>query len=228
MISFKNLHVGLTNRCRLLCSECTRNAPDNKYIHSMFDIDVNHFKKFLVECKPWEILFCGNWGDPIYSEDFLGLLRELKTKYPVARITIHTNASGKSTEWWEEFAEIIGNQDIVFFSIDGTPENYTKYRINSKWEDVENAVKTCVRIKNKLNKKTRYIWKHLVFSYNENTLIEAYNKSKELGITFQLQESMVFGNIWETEFKGGRWLQTSRPFEEIEKEFNERKDKSLL
>lgn len=228
MISFKHLHVGLTNRCRLLCPECTRNSPNNKYIHSMFDINPEHFKKFLVECKPWEILFCGNWGDPIYSEDFLGLLRELKTKYPVARIIIHTNASGKTTEWWEEFAEIIGSQDIVFFSIDGTPENYNRYRINSKWEDVENAIKTCVRIKKELNKKTRYIWKHLVFSYNENTLIESYKKSKELDIAFQLQESMVFGERLKTVSGGGKWLRVTRPFAEIEKEFNEQKDNPLL
>jgi len=194
----------------------------------MFDIDTEHFKKFLIECQPWQILFCGNWGDPIYSEDFLGLLRELKTKHPNVEILIHTNGSGKSTEWWEELATILGNQDIVFFSVDGTPENYTKYRINSKWDDVENAIRTCVRVKNDLNKTTRHIWKHLVFSYNENTILESYKKSLELGIEFQLQQSLVFGSALHTNSGGGAWLKPSRPFEEIEKEFNEQKDNPLL
>lgn len=228
MIDFKVLHVGLTNRCRLLCPECTRNSKNNKYIHSMFDINVDYFKKFLVDCDPWEILFCGNWGDPIYAEDFLGLVREIKASHTKARIIVHTNGTGKSTEWWEEFASLLGKNDIVFFSIDGTPENYTNYRINSKWDDVENAIKTCVATSAKLGKETEFFWKHLVFSYNENTIMQSYNKSKELGIGFQLQESMVFGNALRTETGGGLWLRPTRPFSEIEAEFNEQKNKPLL
>lgn len=228
MIDFEVLHVGLTNRCRLLCPECTRNSPNNKYIQSMFDINVEHFKKFLVDCNPVEILFCGNWGDPIYSEDFLGLLREIKNSHSRARIIIHTNGTGKSIEWWEEFASLLEKNDIVFFSIDGTPENYTKYRINSKWDDVENAINTCVATSAKLSKETTFFWKHLVFSYNENTIMESYKKSQELGIDFQLQQSMVFGEAQHTESGGGTWLRPSRPFSEIEKEFNEQKNITLL
>jgi len=194
----------------------------------MFDIDIKHFKKFLVDCRPWEVLFCGNWGDPIYAEDFLGLVREIKSTYSLARIIVHTNGTGKSTKWWEEFASLLGKNDIVFFSIDGTPENYTKYRINSKWDDVENAIKTCVETSAKLDKKTEFFWKHLVFSYNENTIMESYKKSKELGIGFQLQHSMVFGNAALTETGGGTWLRPSRPFSEIEAEFNEQKNNTLL
>ena len=58
--------------------------------------------------------------------------------------------------------------------------------------------------------------------------MDAYKKSKELGITFQLQESMVFGEKWQTISGGGTWLKTTKPFEEIEKEFNEQKDNPLL
>ena len=228
MIDFKVLHVGLTNRCRLLCPECTRNITTNKYIHSMFDIDIEYFKKFLVDCKPQEILFCGNWGDPIYSENFLGLLKEIKSSHTDTKIVIHTNASGKSTAWWEEFTSILNEFDVVFFSIDGTPANYTNYRINSKWEDVENAVKTCVATSAKLNTNTRFIWKHLVFSYNENTIMESYKKSKELGIDFNLQESMVSDGAVKTVSGGGSWLKTTRTFSEIEEEFNEQKNNTLL
>ena len=228
MLDFSKLNVGITNRCRLLCPECTRNSPSNKYIHSMFDINTEHFKEFLVEANPKEILLCGNWGDPIYAENFLGLLASLKSLIPYCSINIHTNGSGKSTEWWEEFASILSNRDHVQFSIDGTPDNYTQYRINSKWEDVENAIKTCVSIKRKLGKSTRYTWKHLVFSYNENTIMQAYEKSQELGIQFTLQESMVNDGHDITLSGGGKWLAPSRPFIEIKKEFNERKSKSVL
>ena len=228
MLDFSKLNVGLTNRCRLLCPECTRNSPEFKYIHSLYDINVEHFKDFIVGCNPREILFCGNWGDPIYTENFLGLLASLKSTIPFCSIFIHTNGSGKSTAWWEEFASILGHRDHVKFSVDGTPENYNKYRINSKWEDVENAIKTCVATKRKLNKRTRYTWKHLVFSYNENTIMESYEKSRELGIDFVLQESIVNTNHQITPSGGGNWLNPSRPFIEIKREFNERKSKSVL
>jgi hypothetical protein len=155
-------------------------------------------------------------------------LKEIKESHNSTRIVIHTNASGKSTAWWEEFTSLLNENDVVFFSIDGTPTNYIKYRINSKWEDVENAVKTCVATSARLNTKTKFIWKHLVFSYNENTIMESYKKSKELGISFNLQESMVPDDTVKTETGGGSWLKPTRPFSEIEAEFNEQKSNPLL
>lgn len=216
IIDFSNLHVGLTNRCRLECPECARTSLGGRYIQKMFDLDVEYFKKFLIECNPYMILFCGNWGDPIYSKDFIGLVRSIKSSNPDCAIWIHTNGSGKRTEWWEELISVLQDNDILVFSIDGNPENYNKYRINSEWTDVENAVKTSIATKHKLNKKTRIEWKHLVFSYNENTINQSYELSKKLGFdNFYLQQGMVFS---------APWLTTSKPFREIEDEFHKQKD----
>jgi MoaA/NifB/PqqE/SkfB family radical SAM enzyme len=189
----------------------------------MFDIDVEYFTKFLTLCNPEFILFCGNYGDPIYSKDFIGLIRILRTTFPELIIMIHTNGSGKDTAWWEELMSILGPKDTIVFSIDGTPDNYTKYRINSKWDDVENAVKTVISYKKKYNLTTQIQWKHLVFSYNENRIIEAYKLSIDMGFDdFLLQYGLV--NMYEK----NAWLQPSRPFHEIEEEFNEQKYNPLL
>lgn len=218
MFNFKDLHVGLTNRCRLACPECPRNSPGATYIMSKFDLDTDYFKKFLITCDPERILFCGNWGDPIYSKNFIGLVQSLKEKFPNLSITIHTNGSGKRKDWWERLMNVLGDSDTLVFSIDGIPTNYTKYRINSEWSSVELAIKTCVKYKKENKKKTSIEWKHLVFSYNENTLQEAYEISKNLGFDkFYLQQSLVDN----TESGKNKWLNVSMPFREIEKKFYE-------
>lgn len=223
MFNFKFLHVGLTNRCRLLCPECARTSTGGRYIQNMFDLDVEYFKNFLLTAQPQIILFCGNWGDPIYSKDLVGLVKSLKNHNPSLEIQIHTNGSGKSTEWWQSLMSVLNEHDYLIFSIDGTPENFNKYRINAKWDDVENAAKTCIAYKKENATGPNIYWKHLVFSYNQDTLRSSYDLSKTMGFdSFFLQHSLV------NETGENVWLATTKPFDEIEREFNDYKNKSLL
>jgi len=208
MFNFKNLHIGLTNRCRLLCPECPRNEQGAKYIHSMFDMEPGQFKKFLETCEPETILFCGNWGDPIYAKNFIELVEDIKLKFVECKIFIHTNGSGKSVQWWERLMSVLNDKDSLIFSIDGLPHNYNLYRINSQWEDVKTAVDTCISTKRKLNKNTNIIWKYLAFSYNQDDINEAYKLSKEIGFNdFWLQESYTTPEH--------AWLKTTTEFQEL-------------
>lgn len=225
MLDFKNLHVGLTNRCRLECLECPRNTEAAKYIHKMFDIEIEKFRKFLTHCEPEHILFCGNWGDPIYAHGFLDLIKNLKTSFSDLAISIHTNGSGKREEWWTSLIELLGNNDKLIFSIDGTPDNYFKYRVNSTWDSVELAIKTCVNAKKHFKKSVSIEWKYIVFSFNENTIDEAYRLSQTLGFDkFYLQQGLV-DNTTGGKFK---WLNTSTDFKNIENAFYERKNNTIL
>ena len=135
----------------------------------------------------------------------------------------HTNGSGKSTEWWQSLMSVLNAHDSLIFSIDGTSENFNKYRINAKWDDVENAAKTCIEYKKQKGLGPKLYWKHLVFSYNQDTITSSYELSKTMGFDlFFLQHSLV------EEGNGNDWLATTRPFNEIEEEFNDYKNKSLL
>jgi len=225
MFNFQTLHIGLTNRCRLQCPECPRNSPDATYIHSMFDLDIEEFKKFILTCDPKLILFCGNWGDPIYAQDFIGLISLLRKNFKELKIIIHTNGSGKRKEWWERLISVLEKNDCLVFSIDGIPDNYTKYRINSKWDSVELAIKTCIEYKKIHNKGPSIEWKYLVFSFNENTIDQAYTLSQQYGFDkFYLQQSMVDNS----DGARNKWLTINRPFRDIENEFYDKKNKSLL
>lgn len=220
MIDFSNLHVGLTNRCTLGCPECARNMQGGKYIHKMTDADTETFKKFLSAASVKHILFCGNWGDPIYSKNFLGLLEYIKTANAECSITIHTNGAFKSIGWWKQLMQCLGDSDRIIFSIDGVPENYTSYRRNSKWESVKTAIETVIDMKRKLCKNTSVEWKYLVFAYNEDNIQEAYNLSMDMGFNrFFLQEAIISENLE---------LTTSKSFDEIQKVFYEAVSRSTL
>lgn len=220
MIDFKHLHIGLTNRCRLQCIECARTATGGRFFNSLYDLDVEYFKQFLFKVQPEDILFCGNWGDPIYAKDFIGLVQFINENIKNCKITIHTNGSGKSSAWWEKLVSVLKRDDVLIFSIDGVPTNYTQYRKLSTWEDVEMAVTTSINTRDKLQTGVQIKWKYLVFGFNEHTIMDAYRLSKDMGFDdFFLQHAIVFEDMS---------LQTSRPFEDIKREFYEQKDRPLL
>jgi hypothetical protein len=186
----------------------------SKYIHNMRDLDTDFFKDFLSDSSVKKILFCGNWGDPIYAKDFLGLIKQIKKQNANCSVTIHTNGAFKATSWWKELVGILLDNDRLVFSIDGVPDNYTKYRKNSNWASVENAIKTVVDTNRELCKNISVEWKYIVFAYNETTIEEAYELSKKLGFSrFFLQEALVSEHLD---------LTPSRSFEQIRREFYER------
>lgn len=212
MLDFTNLHVGLNNRCVLSCPECTRNLDYIDDIHKLKPTE--YFTDFLSDPSIKSILFCGNWGDPIYSKNFLGLIKSIKKSNPNCFIKIHTNGAFKTVKWWEELVECLSDNDYLVFSIDGIPENYTNYRKNSNWESVKSAIETVVSTRNKLKKKLLIEWKYIVFSYNEDTIVEAYKLSKSMGFNeFRLVKPLISENFD---------LSLSRDFEEIKKEFYEK------
>lgn len=213
MLDFTNLHVGTTSRCTLLCPECTRNMSGSKYITDLRDLDTDFFTKFLSDISIKHILFCGNWGDPIYTKGFLEMLTSIKNANPNCSVTIHTNGAYKATAWWKRLMGVLQDNDRLIFSIDGTPENYSNYRRNTDWSSVKTAIETAVDTKQKTCKATSVEWKYIVFSYNEHTILDAYKLSKEYGFdNFFLQEALIS----ETPD-----LTPSRSFEEIQKEFYE-------
>lgn len=214
MIDFKNLHVGLTNRCALACPECPRSADWKEYIYSMVDADVSLFKQFLSNPEIESILFCGNWGDPIYARDFLGLIQHIRQANPKCYIRIHTNGAFKPVQWWRNLTEALDDRYQLVFSIDGIPSNYTTYRRNSSWDSVKTAVETVLKYRNSKAKWASIEWKYIVFSYNEHDIISAFELSQDLGFDkFRVVRALITEDPT---------LEPSRPFEEIRREFLDR------
>lgn len=171
------IHIEPTNICTLKCPDCERTRfldqwPQHWKNHS---IDTAALLNFLnIDLSKISIRLCGNTGDPIYHPEFHKLITELKNRG--SKLTIITNGSYKSADWWQQTVSILDSSDTVIFSVDGLPDNFTQYRVNGHWESIHTAMVTSVA------SSVKTVWKYIPFSYNENN-IEAVKKfSDSIGI----------------------------------------------
>jgi len=173
----RGIHLEPTNICTLKCPGCSRTRfinqwPKNWKNHS---IDIPALLRFLdIELSGINISLCGNYGDPIYHPDLVGLIRGLKNQG--AAISIVTNGGHRKQSWWQELVQELNSDDSVTFSIDGIPENFTQYRINGDWPTIQDAIEVCVAA------PCKTIWSFIPFSYNENNIEQAKQLSQHLGI----------------------------------------------
>lgn len=173
----EGFHIEPTNICTLKCPACSRTRfieqwPQHWRNHSL---DVEQLLRFLdIDLTGSSILLCGNYGDPIYHPDFINLIAQLKQRG--SKIHITTNGSYKKAEWWAELVLLLDSNDIVEFSIDGLPTNFTQYRVNADWESIEVGMRVCA------NSTCHTVWKFIPFNFNQNDIDTAKNLSQELGI----------------------------------------------
>jgi MoaA/NifB/PqqE/SkfB family radical SAM enzyme len=174
--NLKGFHVETTNICTLKCPKCSRTdfiaRFPSKWSNKQLDLD--SFKQFLdIDLKQKMFILSGNYGDPIYYNNLFELLRWIKLHG--ANAFIYTNGSYKNKDWWTELGSILDFDDRIVFAIDGTPENFTKYRINADWKSIELGIKTVVNY-------TTTSWKFIPFQFNENNIDEAKKIADSLGV----------------------------------------------
>jgi MoaA/NifB/PqqE/SkfB family radical SAM enzyme len=172
------LHIELTNKCTLKCPRCARTTFIDKFgtrPWKNYEIDKETLLSFLdIDLTNVTVNLCGNYGDPIYHNDAIGIVKSLKLKN--ARIFLTTNGSYKSKSWWESLTNELTSNDMIVFSIDGIPDNFTQYRINANWESIETAIKTVAA------SKVQSSWKYIPFSFNENNIDQARHIARDLGV----------------------------------------------
>ena len=175
-------HIEPTSKCILECPLCDRTWFYKKFKkRELHEINIDHLLKFF-NGKSYNIRLMGNNGDPIYHSKFHMLCSKLKQIN--CKISITTNGSKKSAEWWKKLGSILTPTDKITFSIDGLQDTNKIYRINSKWDSIINGFK----IIKEHNIKTE--WKFIVFRRNQHQIEEAEKLSKELGFDeFNLEKS---------------------------------------
>lgn len=165
MILPQGFHIEPTNICTLKCSECSRTKFINRWPQHWknHSLNIDRLLNFLdIDLKNVPILLCGNYGDPIYHPDFIEFVTKLKQKG--ALLSIVTNGSYKKESWWQELCSQLTEQDVVQFSVDGSPDNFTQYRINGDWDSIKIGIETCVE------SRCQTEWKYIPFGYNIDTL----------------------------------------------------------
>ena len=188
-----SLHVEPTSRCTLACPRCERTELVSKFGKKALpinDLNINDFKTF-IDIDINNINFCGNLGDPIYHTNFLELVKV--SKLVAKSVSITTNGSRKSKSWWKKLNAILDDEDTITFSIDGTPDNFTRYRINGDWPSIRVGIDECVL------GPARVVWKYIPFKFNENDIESTRLLSNELGIDeFNVDPSDRWNDVQES------------------------------
>ena len=170
-------HIEPTNICTLKCPGCARTRfidqwPQHWKNHSL---DIDELLKFIdIELVGKTVTLCGNYGDPIYHPNFIELVVGLKSQG--ANISITTNGSYRKQDWWEQLTSKLTPADTITFSVDGTPKNFTQYRINADWESIQTGMNVVA------DSSCHSVWKYIPFSYNQHNIEEVKQLSNDIGI----------------------------------------------
>lgn len=175
--SITGFHVEPTNICTLKCPGCARTKFIKQWpAHwSNLSLDIDVLMKFLdIDLSNKQITLCGNYGDPIYHPNLIDMVSQFKQRG--SSIIVVTNGSYKKANWWEQLVKILDRSDKIIFSVDGTPENFTQYRINADWESIQLGM----QISAAADCKTA--WKYIPFLFNQDTIEQAQALSQRIGI----------------------------------------------
>ena len=175
--SVTGLHIEPTNICTLKCAGCSRTKFINQWPQHWknHNLDIDQLLTFLdIDLTGKRINLCGNYGDPIYHPEFIEFVKKLKRTG--ARISIVTNGSYRTADWWKSLTDLLDAQDIIAFSIDGVPENFTQYRKNADWDSIQTGIKIAVA------SACRTVWKFIPFKFNQNNIEQVQTLCKDLGM----------------------------------------------
>jgi MoaA/NifB/PqqE/SkfB family radical SAM enzyme len=167
------LHIEPSSRCTLACPQCPRTISIDSI--TIEDCGIESTVKLAKGKK--HFFMCGNHGDPIYHPKFHELIYSIRETYPDMSIGMHTNGAFRSVNWWKKTANILDHRDNIIFSIDGLPSNNHLYRVNSRWETVENGIRTLVEC----NPDIKIIWKWILFKYNQYDIDAGIELARTLG-----------------------------------------------
>ena len=172
----QGLHIEPTNMCTLKCPRCSRTKFIEQFPKHWTNKNLNleHLKSFLdISLTGKVINLCGNYGDPIYYDQLFEMINFFKEQRCIIRLA--TNGSYKTKSWWQQLVSLLDKDDTIIFAIDGTPDNFTQYRVNANWESIHWGIDTVT------NSYVKSIWQYIPFSFNENDIDRVNKLSKELG-----------------------------------------------
>jgi MoaA/NifB/PqqE/SkfB family radical SAM enzyme len=159
--SVRSIELGITNKCTLRCPHCVSLAykmPEQKPNH----LDFYTLTNFLDKLISLETVLIEAYSDQLMYPKLLDVVSYCKRRN--LKIRFCTHGSARNESWWKELSQLLDENDIVRFAIDGsTQELHEKYRVNSELKKV---------LKNhsilKQNSHVLTSLQHIVFEYNKH------------------------------------------------------------
>ncbi len=176
----RHVHLELTTRCNARCPMCARNAcgePAPGLVSS--DLSIEDMKSLLppsLVTRLEAVDFCGAYGDPILAPDVLAIVRYVREVAADCRLTLYTNGGVRTTDWWAELAQVLGDRGRVVFAIDGVTAATSS--IHRRGVDFDKAMANAEAF---IAEGGDARWEYLVFRHNEAELAEALDMSRRMG-----------------------------------------------
>ena len=188
-INTTTLHLEPTNSCTLKCSMCPRTLYETR---GGFHFQPDWFSNLSIDLFE-RITLCGTFGEPTNYKYLFELIDFINNSDKKPWITICSNGSSYSKEWWNNIAKTLpkDNHSIVF-SLDGIGKSHERYRVNSKFDTViRNAVSF-------IKSGGNAIWYMILFKHNEHEVELARKLSRDLGfISFVVRPSHSYNDKFE-------------------------------
>lgn len=192
----QTLEIELTDICNAACPMCRRTNPLNTkpndnppYVTNNTQITFEVFKDIIDRNKPIRNYnFCGNWGDPLTAKDFLKIIEYIAK--PNNAITIHTNGSLRSKDFYKELGQLlsVNRHNVLVFSIDGLKDTNQIYRRHTDFDKIIENAKAYIN-----NTKAKSVWMFIPFKHNEHQIDTAKELAKSIGFShFALNHSARF------------------------------------
>lgn len=176
-VPVRSFNLEITNRCVLACSECARTG--NPWVRdNLSDLPVSVLERVFPVSQRHRfeglgVNLCGAHGDCIYHRQFHDVIRHLKAAG--LRLMVETNGSHRKREWWEKTCDLLGDDDVITFSVDGLEDTNHLYRVNARWDDILAAMRLCAE-------RVTVSWKFIVFRHNEHQIDQAKALAQEIGV----------------------------------------------
>jgi MoaA/NifB/PqqE/SkfB family radical SAM enzyme len=199
----KTVHLEVTERCNASCPQCSRNingGETNQYLQdrelSLLDIEKIFPISFVEQLT--HIYLCGNYGDPIVAKDTLDIFKYFRKHNSNILLSMNTNGSARTAEWYAELATILKPNGHVIFSIDGLEDTNHIYRRNTNFNKIIENAKAFIKAGG-----VAY-WEFIVFQHNEHQVDKAEQISKDLGfVKFQAKKTARFSSSLTGTVKNG-------------------------
>lgn len=194
MLARWHWHIEISSRCTLQCPRCSRQEVPNGLVNTELSLDFfkNTFSPDFIKNNIRKITFCGDDGDPIYSQDLVDVIKYFKQHHPVQFVII-TNGSYRKSSWWSELGKVLSEKDHIHFSIDGYDQSSNnQYRVNCDWRSIIDGIKSL-----RASSEVYMTWAAIAFSFNQDYITNMIEQAKNLGFDqFQLTKSTKFGLIY--------------------------------
>ena len=180
-MSRRSLNIDISFRCPLECPRCQRQRQwrNNDLKVPGRDLTLDEIDKISDFYNDFQ--FCGQLSDPVHHPKFPQILEMLRKKN--VRCEVHNAASAKSKAYFIKCFKANPHAQWIF-GIDGLPKESHMYRIN---QDGQKLFDIMVESKKYLIHKPT--WQYIIFSYNENHILEAKMKAKSVGVNFMTTQS---------------------------------------